>query len=72
MNRDSGDCRLPPNLNRILRKSPRLRSNVPIETARSRDHVHPVSTGCEKTHSGGRPGIHPRYKDNGISGGFSH
>jgi len=29
-------------------------------------------TGCGKTHSGGRPGIYPRYKDNEISGGFSH
>jgi hypothetical protein len=29
-------------------------------------------TGCGKTRSGGRPGIYPRYKANGISGGFSH
>jgi len=32
----------------------------------------PGLTRSGKTHSSGRPGIHPRYKDNEISGGFSH
>jgi hypothetical protein len=30
-----------------------------------------VYTGCEKTRSGGRPGIYPRHKANKSGGGFS-